>query len=92
VTFVAADFLNPVETLTKQLGTLCKDVTHAFFTSYVHTADFKHLRDANVPLFKNFLDTLDSISPNLERVVLQTGGKVNSLDLCNVSRHPLTAI
>ncbi|BCS30681.1 SDR family oxidoreductase [Aspergillus puulaauensis] len=75
VVFVTADFLDPVETIAEQLGPSCKDVTHAFFTSYVHSAGFKQLRDKNVPLFKNFLDTVDSICPRLERVILQTGGK-----------------
>ncbi|KAG4435700.1 hypothetical protein IFR05_008812 [Cadophora sp. M221] len=75
VSFVAADFLEPVETNVQKLSSICKDVTHAFYTSYVHTADFATLRDKNVPLFKTFLETIDTICPKLEHVVLQTGGK-----------------
>lgn len=55
---------------------ICKDVTHAFFTSYIHDDDFKKLREKNVPLFKNFIDVIDAVCPKLERVCLQTGGKV----------------
>ncbi|KAL1642405.1 hypothetical protein SLS58_005479 [Diplodia intermedia] len=51
------------------------DVTHAFYTSYVHVDDFAKLRDENVPLFKNFIDVIDKVCLKLERVCLQTGGK-----------------
>ncbi|KAK4935612.1 hypothetical protein LTR10_023373 [Elasticomyces elasticus] len=88
VSFVALDFLEPAETLARKLGPSCKDVTHAFFTSYVHVADFKLLREKNVPLFKNFLDTIDDICPKLERVVLQTGGKHYGVHLGPVKRVP----
>jgi hypothetical protein len=55
----------------------CGEVTHAFFASYVHSDEFKMLRDKNVPLFSNFLDAVDQACPLLERVCLQTGGKVS---------------
>ncbi|KAM0199753.1 hypothetical protein ACHAQD_012050 [Fusarium lateritium] len=79
VRFIALDFLNPVEELTRRMAPLCHDVTHAFFTSYVHTADFAKLRDSNIPLFHNFLVAIDIVAAStLQRVCLQTGGKVIS--------------
>lgn len=77
VQFVAVDFLEPVETIVAKLKNICANVTHAFFTSYVHDDDFKLLRDKNVPLWRNFLDSLDAVCPKLQRVCLQTGGKVS---------------
>ncbi|SPJ77037.1 uncharacterized protein FTOL_06263 [Fusarium torulosum] len=76
VRFIALDFLNPVEELIQRMAPLCHDVTHAFFTSYVHTADFAQLRDSNIPLFHNFLVAIDNVAAGtLQRVCLQTGGK-----------------
>ena len=78
VYFVAVDFLDSLETIIAQMNPLCADVTHAFFTSYVHSDDFERLRDANVPLFKNFLTAIDLVARDtLQGVCLQTGGKVN---------------
>jgi hypothetical protein len=76
VEFVGADFLDPVETIVAKLKDICVPVTHAYFTSYVHNDDFKVLKEKNEPLFKNFIDAVDEVCPNLERVCLQTGGKV----------------
>ncbi|CAG7966865.1 unnamed protein product [Penicillium olsonii] len=75
VQFVAIDFLQPAETIVNAIKTICKDVTHAYFTSYVHSMDFSILAEKNCPLFRNFLDAVDSACPKLERVCLQTGGK-----------------
>lgn len=56
---------------------LCQGVTHAFFASYVHAADFADLKTYNVPLFNNFLVAIDVVAArSLQRVCLQTGGKV----------------
>ena len=77
VEFVAIDFLAPVDTIIQKMLPLCRDVTHAFFTSYVHIDDFKKLRDMNVPLFENFMTAIDTVAgESLQRVCLQTGGKV----------------
>ncbi|KIW79291.1 hypothetical protein Z517_05903 [Fonsecaea pedrosoi CBS 271.37] len=77
ITFVAIDFLDPVPKIVQALSayTEAKDITHAFFTSYVHANDFKLLREKNVPLFRNFLEVMDTMCPRLERICLQTGGK-----------------
>lgn len=74
--FVALDFLEPVDVIVSKMKHNCAPVTHAYFTSYVHDDDFKILRDKNIPLFRNFMDALDAACPKLERVSLQTGGKV----------------
>lgn len=70
------DFLESVETIISKLKDICAPVTHAYFTSYVHDDDFRVLKEKNVPLFRNFLDAADAVCPGLQRVSLQTGGKV----------------
>ncbi|KAL2786973.1 hypothetical protein BJX66DRAFT_328211 [Aspergillus keveii] len=81
VEFVAVDFLQPVEVISAKLRDICAEVTHTFFTSYVHNDDFKVLREKNIPLFRNFLDVVDAMCPKLERVCLQTGGKYYGVHL-----------
>lgn len=62
---------------------LCHDVTHAFFASYVHVADFTKLADYNAPLFRNFLVAIDTVAnKSLQRVCVQTGGKVRLVPEC----------
>ncbi|PKX88825.1 SDR family oxidoreductase [Aspergillus novofumigatus IBT 16806] len=81
VEFIAIDFLDPVEKIIAKIRDICADVTHAFFTSYVHNDDFSVLREMNVPLFRNFLDAVDAVCPLLQRVCLQTGGKYYGVHL-----------
>lgn len=82
VEFVAIDFLKPIEEIIQKLAPFCTDVTHAFFTSYAHSDDFDRLRDLNVPLFENFLTAIDKVAAgSLERICLQTGGKVSCFAL-----------
>lgn len=77
IRFLAIDFLKPVDELVEIMKPLCHDVTHAFFASYVHDADFTKLKEVNVPLFTNFLTAIDTVAPvTLQRVCLHTGGKV----------------
>ena len=71
--FIPLDFSKPLKD--PKFESLCKDVTHAFFSSYVHRDDFAELNKANSQLFEHFLDGLTSVAKNLENVVLQTGGK-----------------
>ncbi|EKG16041.1 NAD-dependent epimerase/dehydratase [Macrophomina phaseolina MS6] len=76
VEFVAIDFLAPLEEIIRAMEHHCAGVTHAYFTSYVHIDNFKLVAEANIPLFKNFLDAIDIVAGNsLQRVCLQTGGK-----------------
>ncbi|KAG2421071.1 hypothetical protein HFD88_000687 [Aspergillus terreus] len=81
VEFVPIDFLEPAEAIGSKLKDICADVTHAFFTSYVHDDDFKVLKEKNIPLFRNFLDAIDAVCPKLQRVCLQTGGKYYGVHL-----------
>ncbi|KAH7074367.1 hypothetical protein BKA63DRAFT_543245 [Paraphoma chrysanthemicola] len=75
VRFVPIDFLDDNTRIERALQPYASRITHAFFTSYVHVDDFKKLSELNVPLFTNFLHVLDKLSPNLQRITLQTGGK-----------------
>lgn len=75
--FLALDLLKPVDSIIQIMQPLCKEVTHAYFAAYVHTDDFAKLREMNVPLFENFLTSIDAVAgESLQRVCLQTGGKV----------------
>lgn len=77
VEHVSIDFLAPVNELIQKLEKCCKGVTHAYYTSYVHTDDFSKLANFNVPLFENFLTAIDAVAMDtLQRVCLQTGAKV----------------
>ncbi|KAF2843998.1 hypothetical protein T440DRAFT_512419 [Plenodomus tracheiphilus IPT5] len=76
VEFIELDFLSPVEDLISRMTPICNDVTHAYFTSYVHVDEFNKLKDSNVALFENFLTTIDTVAgTSLQRVCLQTGVK-----------------
>lgn len=78
--FISLDFLEPVGILVERMRDHCATVTHAFFLSYVHVDNFTKLRDLNEPLFRNFLHAIDQVAGgNLQRVCLQTGGKVRYL-------------
>jgi nucleoside-diphosphate-sugar epimerase len=75
ITFLALDFSSPVSTLAKQMSQHCSEVTHAYFSSYIHKDDFTELNIANSSLLENFLGALQQTAPRLENVTLQTGGK-----------------
>ncbi len=79
VEFIALDFSQEPARLVKKMHDVCKDVTHAYFSSYVHRDDFAELNTANRALFENFLTALLEVALDLENCTLQTGGKV---------RHP----
>lgn len=78
--FVALDFTQPVQVLTPQMREAgCGEVTHAYFSSYVHRDGFAELAAANTALFENFLGALQVVTADgdnlLANVTLQTGGK-----------------
>ena len=75
VSFIALDFSQKPDVLLKEMRGVCKEVTHAYFSSYVHKDDFAELNTANSSLFENFLTALMEASPDLENCTLQTGGK-----------------
>jgi nucleoside-diphosphate-sugar epimerase len=75
IKFVALDFTKQPKELVESMRDICAPVTHAYFSSYVHKDDFADLNTANQALFENFLRALVEVTPKLEAVCLQTGGK-----------------
>ncbi|CZS77703.1 unnamed protein product [Fusarium graminearum] len=75
LSFLPLDFTKSGKDLVLEMKETCAEVTHAYFSSYVHHDDFKELNRANASLFENFLDALITVAPKLECCVLQTGGK-----------------
>ncbi|KAH7070073.1 hypothetical protein FB567DRAFT_613289 [Paraphoma chrysanthemicola] len=75
ITFIALDLSEDPSKLTEKMAPVCADVTHAYFSSYIHKDDFKELNIANEALFSNFVDALTSVAKNLQNITLQTGGK-----------------
>jgi nucleoside-diphosphate-sugar epimerase len=75
IKFIALDFTKTPEELSDSMRDVCTQVTHAYFSSYVHKDDFAELNSANQALFENFLRALVKVTPKLEAVCLQTGGK-----------------
>jgi nucleoside-diphosphate-sugar epimerase len=76
VEFFPLDLLWPQEKIIAAMEPYCTNVTHAFFTSYVHTDIFPDLPKYNIPLWKNFLMAVETVAgKSLQRVCLQTGGK-----------------
>ena len=75
IEFIALDFTQKAEALAERMRDVCREVTHAYFSSYVHKDDFQELNTANQALFQNFLEALLLSAPKLQNVTLQTGGK-----------------
>lgn len=75
IEFVALDFTDDAQTLAAAMKKTCADVTHAYFSSYVHRDDFVELNSANKELFENFLDALLQVTTGLRNCTLQTGGE-----------------
>jgi nucleoside-diphosphate-sugar epimerase len=75
ITFIALDFSESPDVLAKKMQSECAQVTHTYFSSYVHKDDFAELNVANRALFENFLRALLKVAPLLENCTLQTGGK-----------------
>ncbi|KAJ5556016.1 hypothetical protein N7513_003658 [Penicillium frequentans] len=51
VEFIALDFTKSPEELVKRMKVICTDVTHAYFSSYVHKGNFKESNMASKSLF-----------------------------------------
>ncbi|CAN8097988.1 unnamed protein product [Discula destructiva] len=75
IQFIALDFTKDPSTLAAEMAPSCSEVTHAYFSSYVHRDDFSELQQANSAMFENFLISLQQVAPVLENCTLQTGGK-----------------
>ena len=83
ISFIALDFTKSPAKLAPLVQDTCSSVTHAFFSSYIHKDDFHELNTANQALFENFLTTLVQVSPKLQNVTLQTGGKYYGVHLAS---------
>ena len=81
VEFIALDFTKSPDQLAQEMRPICTDVTHAYFSSYIHKDDFKELNVANRSLFENFLQALLNVATNLQNCTLQTGGKYYNVHL-----------
>ena len=55
-------------------------VTHVIFTAYIEKPDFDSLREINVQILKTGISAIDQLAPNLQSVVLQTGGKAYGVE------------
>ena len=55
-------------------------VTHVIFTAYIEKPDFENLRVVNTDLIKTAIGAVDQVAPNLQSVVLQTGGKAYGVE------------
>ena len=62
VEFIALDFSQKPEVLAEKMRGICEEVTHAYFSSYIHKDDFAELNAANSSLFENFLSALLEVS------------------------------
>lgn len=85
ITFIALDLSSPPSTLVQRMSPICAEVTHAYFSSYIHKDDFAELNKANETLFSTFLDALIEVTPNLQNCTLQTGGKHYNVHIKPVS-------
>jgi nucleoside-diphosphate-sugar epimerase len=83
IKFVALDYTKDPKELIESSREICAPVTHAYFSSYVHKDDFAELNTANQALFENFLKALVEVTPKLESVCLQTGGKYYNVGFFN---------
>ena len=84
ITFIALDLTKDVASLVEAMKPVCGEVTHAYFSSYLHKDDFGELNRANEGLFSHFLDALTEVAPGLESCTLQTGGKHYNVHLMPV--------
>ena len=55
-------------------------VTHVIFTAYIEKPDFETLRKVNTDLLETAIGAIDQLAPNLQSVVLQTGGKAYGVE------------
>jgi len=80
--FVSIDLENDEsEIKQKLLEAGGQETTHVFFTAYIHSKGWDPyvLTSKNTPIFQKAIRAVDSIAPNLQRVVLQTGLKYYGL-------------
>ncbi|KAL1858734.1 hypothetical protein Daus18300_009868 [Diaporthe australafricana] len=77
------DFTKPVGEVVKTLREKIPDVdsvSHVFFTAYIQTGDFQTLKEVNTSLLETAVRAVETVSPKLQVVILQTGGKGYGLE------------
>lgn len=53
------------------------------YLAYIQTGDFQSLRKVNTDILQTAIESISALSPNLEVVILQTGGKGYGLEFPN---------
>ncbi|KAJ6071136.1 hypothetical protein N7499_009150 [Penicillium canescens] len=77
------DLTQSVETVSDHLKAKVDDIESVnvvFFCAYIQTGDFQSLRHVNTALLKTATEAISAISPHLEVIILQTGGKGYGLE------------
>ncbi|KAL3447670.1 hypothetical protein BJX65DRAFT_307733 [Aspergillus insuetus] len=76
------DLTAPLETVIRELGKVesIKTVNIVFFCAYIQTPDHASLRKVNTALLHTAVQAVTSLSPNLQTIILQTGGKGYGLE------------
>ncbi|PKX88888.1 uncharacterized protein P174DRAFT_516131 [Aspergillus novofumigatus IBT 16806] len=77
------DLTGSVEIVMEQLKTKVEDimlVDIVFFCAYIQASDYASLRKINTDLLRTAIQATSAVAPNLEVVILQTGGKGYGLE------------
>jgi hypothetical protein len=72
------DLTGSVESVTKALREKVESVDTVnivYFCAYIQTDDFESLKKVNTELLRVAIEAIERVAPNLEAVILQTGGK-----------------
>ncbi|CAG7936157.1 unnamed protein product [Penicillium olsonii] len=80
------DLTQSVEVVKAQLKKEVESVESVdvvFFCAYIQTGDFQSLRKINTNLLQTAIESISAVSPKLESVILQTGGKGYGLEFPN---------
>ncbi|RMZ37398.1 sirQ protein [Aspergillus flavus] len=80
------DLTQSVSSVTDQLKAKVHDVESVevvLFCAYIEAHDFESRREVNARLLRTAIQAISGIAPNLESVILQTGGKGYGLEFSN---------
>ncbi|KAJ5507956.1 hypothetical protein N7527_010099 [Penicillium freii] len=77
------DLTRSVEAVKAQLKEKVENVESVdvvFFCAYIQTGDFKSVREINTDILQTAVEAISAVSPSIEAVILQTGGKGYGLE------------
>ncbi|OGM49567.1 hypothetical protein ABOM_001734, partial [Aspergillus bombycis] len=77
------DLTESVEAVVDQLKSKVEGIETVdivFFCAYIQTRDFESLKKSNTELLRTAILAISAVAPNLEAVILQTGGKSYGLE------------